>query len=190
MGIHLVDELSFSYHDSTYLVMMEAPDGEFSEEEEEEVIDILASFRVVDEEASAMEENAVYEALQRGDFSHFAGTYKPCDVYNDWYGGGQDISNLILQENGIITGGGSWFHENPYPETKPMSVTKREDGSYLCQVTYVDDYMQEYFLIYPQGVIGENPYGDNDPLLTENVYIQYMVYDGSVMDIIYYKIEN
>lgn len=105
-------------------------------------------------------------------------------------GGGEPISDLFLDKNGIITEGGMWFQTNPYSETKPMSVTKNEDGSYRCQVSYVDEAYQEYFLIYPEGTIGENPYIYNDPFLTENPYIQYMLVDGGVMDIIYYKVEE
>ena len=80
--------------------------------------------------------------------------------------------------------------KNPYPESKPIAVTKNEDGSYKCQVRYKSEDSQDYFVIYPEGVIGENPYIYNDPFLTEHVYIQYMAIDGGVMDIIYYKVEE
>lgn len=188
--IGIYEELSFKYLSSSYMFIAEALDGRFTDEEKEEVLAILASFRVANRQTPAAEEDQIYAALQGGDFSYFAGIYKPCGIYDDWYGGGEPLLNLILQENGIIIGGGMWFDENPYPATEPISVIKREDGSYLCQVTYTDEYLQKYFLIYPQGVIGENPYIYNDPLLTEKVYIQYMVFDGGVGDIIYYKIED
>lgn len=165
-------------------------------ENEQEVIDILSSFRVARKDASKEEKNLVmtddpiYNALANGDYSYFAGTYKACDCYKDLYGGGKEIDDLVLQEDGIISGGGLWYSPVLYPDTKPISVTKQEDGSYLCQVTYHDDKAQNYFVIYPEGVIGKNPYGNNDSLLTTAVYIQYMKIGGGVSDIIYYKIEE
>lgn len=133
------------------------------------------------------EEKELLAAMENGDFSYFAGTYKPCSIYNDWYGGGEDLPNLILNDNGIIIGG---LVYGAYPETEPISVTQYEDGSYQCQVSYLSNQEQAYFLIYPEGVIGENPYAYDDPLLTETPYIQYLSIDGGVSDIIYYKIEE
>jgi hypothetical protein len=133
------------------------------------------------------DEEKIYTALQKGDFSYFAGTYKPCAVYDDLYGGGEHLPDLFLQENGIITGG---LVYGSYPETKPTTVEINEDGSYLCQVHYSSNADQGYFVIYPQGVIGENPYIYNDPFLTDTPYIHYISIDGGVSDIIYYKIEG
>ena len=157
------------------------------------MIDIISSFRVAGsedvttEDRSRPDDDLIYEALQNGDFSYFAGTYMPCEIYHDGYGGGNRLPNLILQEDGVITGG---LVYGTYPDTKPISVTRNEDGSYLCQVTYYSDEKQQYFLIYPEGVVGENPYSDNRSFLLDTVYIQYMSFDGGVMDIIYYKVED
>lgn len=195
------NEFSFDYP-GPYMLIAEAPDGQFTEEEEQEVIAILSSFRVADDGTSAAEENggaweedSILTELQEGDFSYFAGTYRPCGVYRDWYGGGEDIADLILREDGVIVGGGFWYYPDPYPETEPIWVTKNEDGSYRCQVTApgIEDGIvvsQNYFLIYPEGVIGENPYIYNDPTLTKTVYIQYMSQDNGVVDIIYLKVEE
>lgn len=164
-----------------------------SSDEEQEVIDIISSFRVAGsedvttEDRSKPDDDLIYEALQNGDFSYFAGTYMPCEIYHDWYGGGNRLPNLILQEDGVITGG---LVYGTYPDTKPISVTRNEDGSYLCQVTYNNDENQQYFLIYPEGIVGKNPYSDNRSFLLDTVYIQYMSFDGGVMDIIYYKVED
>jgi hypothetical protein len=139
------------------------------------------------QESITSEEEPIYTALQDGDFSYFAGTYERCAVYDDYYGGGEQLPNLILHDNGIITGG---LVFGSYPEMKPISVTLNEDGSYLCQVRYESNANQDYFIIYPQGVIGENPYIYNDPFLTETPYIHYFSFDGGAMDIIYYEIED
>jgi len=156
-------------------------------EEEQEVIAILASFTPSEQKRVPSEKSKILTALQNGDFSYFAGTYERCAVYDDYYGGGEQLPNLILQDNGIVTGGLVFAS---YPETKPISVTLNEDGSYLCQVRYTSNAAQDYFIIYPQGVIGENPYIYNDPFLTETPYIHYFSFDGGALDIIYYEIED
>ena len=162
-----------------------------TEEEEQEVIKILSSFRVGDaaaqKEINVAEDDPIYKALAQGDYSYFAGTYKSYDSYNVNYG--DSISDLVLQGNGIITGGG--FSDlnlsNMYPNTKPISVSKQEDGSYLCQVTYNDNASQNYFVIYPKDVACDNPILKNDTPSENNVYIQYFQLDGGVCDMIYYK---
>lgn len=144
---------------------------------------------VVEQEDSIMTEEEIYNALVNGDYSYFAGTYRVMGYYTDLYGGGEDILDLVLHEDGVITGGGNSNNPNRYSDSKPISVTRQEDGAYKCQVTYNDDASQSYFLIYPTGTIGPNPYIYNDPYLTEKVYIQYMRFDGGVSDIIFYKVE-
>ena len=141
----------------------------------------------VEQDSSISEVEQIYTALQKGDFSYFVGAYEPCGVYHDYYGGGEQLPNLVLQDNGIVLGG---LVYGSYPETKPISVTLNENGSYLCQVRYSSDANQDYFVIYPQGVIGENPYIYNDPFLTDTAYIHYFSIDGGVSDIIYYKIAD
>lgn len=173
------------WYDGLLEFMAEIP-KEITESDKQEIIDILSSFRVSDN----ININPTYAALRNGDFSEFAGTYKAAGVYEEMYGGGEPISDLILDQNGIVTEGGTWFEPELYPKTAPKLVTKNEDGSYKCQVRYESEHDQDYFLIYPKGVIGENPYIYNDPFLTEHVYIQYMSIDGSVMDIIYYEVED
>ncbi len=178
------------WYDGALEFMAEIPNG-ITETDEQEVIDILSSFRVSEVGSNNIEEDATtYTALQKGDFSEYAGTYRAMGVYEDWYGGGEPISDLFLDKDGIITGGGMTFYPEPYPNIKPVEITKNEDGSYKCQVRYEGEDNQDYFLIYPEGTIGENPYIYNDPFLTEHIYIQYMSIDGGVSDIIYYKVED
>lgn len=133
-------------------------------------------------------ENEILADLQSGDFSYFAGTYKAAGIYNDWYGGGEALPDLVLDENGAASE--SDHDHMMYAGTPPTSVTPQEDGSYLCQVLYFDDAAQEYYLIYPEGKIGPNPYVYNDPTLTSKVYIQYVSVGGGVSDIIYIKSED
>lgn len=45
VGIYLDDELSFQYHLSRYIFRADSADGQFTEEEEKEIIGILSSFR-------------------------------------------------------------------------------------------------------------------------------------------------
>ena len=139
------------------------------------------------QDSETPDEDSIYTALQNGDFSCFAGTYERCAMFDDSYGGGERLPNLILQKDGTATGGMVY---GLYLETKPISVTRNEDGSYLCQVSYASEFMQEYFTIYPQGVFGENPYIEKDSFFTETVYIRYIAIDGGISDVIYYQIEG
>lgn len=186
--------IAFDYP-TPYVFFASAPGGQFTEEEETEVINILSSFRALDnafmdEMEEAITEELLNIALNSGDYSYFAGTYEPCGIYNEWYGEGKSIENLVLQENGVITGGGMWYDSSPYPEEEPLFASKQEDGSYLCLVNSDDNGTQSYFLIYPEGTIGDNPYVYNDPFLTERVYIQYITTGDEPLDIIYYKIDE
>lgn len=173
------------WYDGLLVFSVEIPE-KITQKEMQEIIDILSSFRVSDYEDISQ----TFSDLRNGNFSEFAGTYKALEIFEEKYGGGGAISDLVLDQNGIVTGGGSWFETNPYPQVAPSLVTKNEDGSYKCQVMYEDEYNQAYFLIYPEGTIGENPYISDDLFFKEHVYIQYMVIDGSVGDIIYYKVDE
>lgn len=153
-----------------------------------EVVTLDKNGNVIDTEtttagAAQSGDDDLFAQLQRGDFSAFAGTYMPAGIYHDMYGGGQQLPDLILHEDGTISGGlvyGSYSTEKP-------TVIKNEDGSYLCQLFYQDEDYQEYYIIYPEGVIGPNPYIYNDPLLTSSVYIHCFSFDGGALDIIYYR---
>lgn len=183
------EEFSFVYGSSHY--RMEGTLSEWTEKEEQEVIDILSSFRIAGTgNENTEDDDSIYMALQKGDFSEYAGTYRALDIFEDGYGGGEPLSDLYLDNDGIITGGGMWYSPEPYLNTVPTEVTKNEDGSYKCQVSYVDDLHQSYFLIYPEGTIGENTYGYDESFLLCTPYIQYTKFDGGVSDIIYYRTET
>ena len=165
-------------------------------QKEQEIVGILSSFRVSDSTSNAAAEKESPEgdpsctALQNGDFSEFAGTYRPCSIYVDAYGGGGELLDLILYEDGRTADGGPSFDPSPYPQTRPVSVTKKEDGSYLCQVEYLNEDLQSYFLIYPTGMPEGDPCLKDNPSLAGTPCIRYVVLDGGVMDITYHKIEN
>lgn len=136
------------------------------------------------EAAETAEEHDPDDVLN-GDFTFFAGTYKARDEDNDGYGGGEALEDLVLHEDGTITGGGASYQPQFYPETAPISVTKQKDGSYECKVTDYADGVGNTFYIYPVGVAGDE--AESEPFLKDTVYIQYVQEDGGVMDIIYYK---
>ena len=137
--------------------------------------------------------------LLNGDFSDFAGTYKPLDVFHDWYGGGGKIGDLHVDSKGILSGCETYYYERPFPQISPIDVTKNEDGSYHCTITeseYIyDEGIQSNvpvnnicsFDIYPEGVVGENTYGADADFLKGVVYIVYTEIDGGVFDILCYK---
>ena len=120
-----------------------------------------------------------------GDFSEFAGTYKATDNSNNLYGGGLPLRDLELHADGAISGGGTSDNYDMYPNTKPKSITKNEDGSYLCVLTDASDGVENKYYIYPEGTAQEDV-SDQD-YLVENVYIRCIQIDGGVGDIIYYK---
>ncbi|MGN0342903.1 MAG: hypothetical protein ACI4DO_08925 [Roseburia sp.] len=130
-------------------------------------------------------EDEVLNELIDGDFSRFAGTYKARESDNDAYGGGKPLADLELREDGSVLGGGSWYSPNFYPSSKPISVSKNEDGSYLCILADGSDGVEDKYYIYPEGVADDRI--GSDTFLVDTVYIRCVEVDGGVMDIIYYK---
>ena len=155
-----------------------------------------------DKNTSGTTEDDILTALQNGDFSEFAGSYTPLEIFHDWYGGGEKVRNLNLDKDGVITGGGAVYSENPYLAEKPISVTKQEDGSYYCvvQESVIDHYDEQdipewsqygyEFYIYPIGTVGTTLYGADEQFLKDVTYIHYIKIGGGVMDVIYYLDEE
>lgn len=122
-------------------------------------------------------------AMQKGDFSCFAGTYIATPEANTAVGGGEKLNPLELKKNGSLVGGDSYYMEDFYPKTKPVSVEKREDGTYLCTLNE-----NSYYIIYPVGVIEDREYVlENQPYLKDVVYIRCCVFDGGFLDVTYYS---
>ena len=128
------------------------------------------------------------DTLLNFDFSDYAGTYRATDWTNDGYGGGQKLDDLHLSDEGIITGGGSYFSPEPYPAKKPLSVELAEDGSYKCVVNKEEQYSGDIFYIYPEGVC-EDRFKDDEKLV-KGVYIRYVHLDGGVSDKVFYKVDE
>lgn len=193
-AITFYDVCTFNYPSYYLFSVSVGSDITLSEEEEKEIVAILSSFQLVDttntNENNLSEGDSVYEAMKQGDYSYFAGTYRPCDIFHDWYGGGEKVADLVLMNNGMLKDGGMYFQEQPYPQVAPIEVTKQEDGSYLCQLTDENVSPQESYTIYPEGVVGELLYGNDETFLRNTPYIFYLSEgDGGVFDIIYYKVE-
>lgn len=128
------------------------------------------------------------DTLLNFDFSDYAGTYRATDWTNDGYGGGQKLDDLHLSDEGIITGGESYFSPEPYPAKKPLSVELAEDGSYKCVVNEEEQYSGDIFYIYPEGVC-EDRFKDDEKLV-KGVYIRYVHLDGGVSDKVFYKVDE
>lgn len=140
----------------------------------------------VDECTYREEEKAeIIDAVLNGDFSEFAGSYKATERCNDMYGGGQPLANLELHEDGSVSGGGSWYSPEPYASLKPKSITKNDDGSYLCVITDEGDVIENKYYIYPEGIVEERV--SDEKYLVDAVYIRIIQVDGGVSDIIFYK---
>lgn len=122
-------------------------------------------------------------AMQKGDFSCFAGTYIATPEDNDNYGGGEKLNSLELKKNGSLSGGGSYYNENFYPKTTPISVEQKEDGTYLCTLNE-----NSYYIIYPAGVIEDREYVlEKQSYLMDVTYISCFVFDGGVRYVTYYS---
>lgn len=124
----------------------------------------------------------VLAAMQKGDFSYFAGTYIATSGSNDNYGGGKKLNPLELKKDGSVSGGGSYYSSNSFPEATPASVEKKEDGSYVC--TWDEN---KYYIIYPVGVIDEmDAKVANQSYLKDIVYIRCVRVGGGVFAPIYH----
>lgn len=122
-------------------------------------------------------------AMQKGDFSCFAGTYIATPEANDAVGGGEKLNPLELKKDGSLSGGGSYYMEEFYLKTAPISVEKEDDGTYVCTL---DE--NSYYIIYPVGVIEDREYVlENQSYLKDAVYIRCFVFDGGVLDVTYYS---
>ena len=182
------ERMKFEY-DTFYSFVARAPLWGFKEEEEKEVIKILSSFRLADSKEvinETIDNNAIFEQLQKGDFSYYAGTYIPVYSYNS-------ETDIILQDNGIVKGGHGDYYT--FPEIIPENITKKEDGTYLCQLTYGNEYEQSYYIIYPPGVVKDAfEYAEhiieNKVLLEEAFFIYYVQIDGGVGDCLYYRLPD
>lgn len=182
------EKVKFEY-DTFYSFVASAPFGGFKEEEEKEIIKILSSFRLADgkkEINETVDNTAIFEQLQKGDFSYYAGTYKPVYSYSS-------ETDIIIQDNGVVIGGHGDYYT--FPEIIPENVTKKEDGTYLCQLTYENENMQSYYIIYPPGIVKDTFYHaehiiENKVLLEEAVFIYYVQLDGGVGDCLYYRLPD
>ncbi len=63
-------------------------------------------------------------------------------------------------------------------------MTEEAGGFFRC-VEVQNGSVMEYFDIFPAGVKSDNPYFENDPALTDNVYIHHVRMGGGVEAEIY-----
>lgn len=118
-----------------------------------------------------LETTLILEKLQKGDFSAFSGIYKATKWCNDGYGGGKSLQDLVLHANGVVTGGGSWYMPEFYPDTAPISVVANEEGAYVCQWDKFGSYDICRYTIYPEGVIDGWMEECGEYYLKDTVYI-------------------
>lgn len=144
----------------------------------------------VEEEKSISKENISSDGtltnLLNGDFSEFSGSYVATKESIDAMGGGQELNDLILKNDGSLSGGSSHYSKEFYPQTKPTSISKNADGSYTCKFTE-----NSYYTIYPKGIIEDREYvKENQLYLKDTVYINCIVVDGGVLNATYYLETN
>lgn len=164
------------------------------------VLVLLVSAMMLPVQASAAQDEML-ERLQAGDFSFFAGTYTPDKKFENGYGGGHPLPDLVLDNDGNLTGKLTSY-TNPV-NLKPISVTKNKDGSYTCFIRDLSGYNiddiwtegAEVYVIFPVGVPDFSPMYEaaggthmSYESDTDSIRITYAVYSaGGVMEILYYN---
>lgn len=138
--------------------------------------------------------NAVEIGPVAGDFSEYAGTYRAEATMAETYG--VQCPDLVLHEDGSITGGGFYgYGDHPFPTTPPVSVEEVSDGTYSCFIVYIPetgteeyyDGYQEGYTIYPPGISDYcSEYMGTDISMTR---LEYGYVDGGVINILYRKID-
>ena len=67
------------------------------------------------------------------EFAKFAGRYQATEEANAAYGDGENLLDLeVMQDGSVSKGGTADSRPDFYRSDKPRSITKMEDGSYLC----------------------------------------------------------
>lgn len=107
-----------------------------------------------------------------GVLADYAGTYTAYPSSRSAY---YELGDITLDENGVITGGQSYFSHN----TTPASVTCQDDGS--IRVVFTED---EFYTVYPPGVTPAPQSSDAD---TSVANLAYYYCDGGVMMPLYHK---
>lgn len=176
--------LSFWYGGNVSLIAHPPRNGgEFTEQEVQEVMAILTSFRI-----SSSKDLGI-------DFSALAGTYIP--YFEMEYEG---ASNLTLFEDGSIIGTTKYGNGDAYPLTssgeKPLSVVMNEDGSYTCILSWQKDFPSpgdlahtEYRILPPN--VPSFFWMSTEPDLNDGkTRIYYNHSGGGVNGILYYKADE
>ena len=130
-------------------------------------------------------EEAGSEAVEEQDeevmreFAKFAGRYQATEEANAAYGDGENLLDLeVMQDGSVSKGGTADSRPDFYRSDKPRSITKMEDGSYLC----VFDAKSKYYL-YPKGTAEVKL--EDDEYWVNTVYIHFLQFDEETLDIIY-----
>lgn len=154
-------------------------------ETEERSYTLDGSTLIVEEDGNKSEfpKRVSDDPLLNGDFSSLAGSYKATDMSNNNYGGGEPLNDLVLGSDGSITGGNATYTDSFFPTGAPKLVTKTNIGTYECVIT-----PDAIYTIYPEGV-AQLIYMEDEAYsyLVDSVYINCFVYDGGVMDSVYYQ---
>lgn len=183
-------EDSFDHY--TGYVQFKAQGTDLTDQEAQEVIRILASLHV-DENASveppsSVTADPVLAALQSGDFSAFAGTYKADPEKAMLYD--CNAPDLILNTDGTLSGGGMVFSWDPAgipeetpPDNAPIDIRETIPGAFDC-ILWEESGGQGniYYTLFPVGVPSGNANED-----TDKVRLYYVCAAGGVFDMDYTK---
>ncbi|MCR5195456.1 MAG: hypothetical protein K6D38_04005 [Pseudobutyrivibrio sp.] len=101
------------------------------------------------------------DPVLNGDFSEYAGFYKPTDKSNSDFGNGDKIVDVEIHEDGSITGGHPVDGNTLIKQVAPSFILEEPSGGYTCLFTdkdSVEDFNQGKYLsytIYPADSVPE-----------------------------------
>lgn len=133
---------------------------------------------------------------EEGNFAEFAGTYRADAAMVESYG--VQCPDLVLHEDGTITGGGFLYGWDPayddhFAGNAPISVEEYENGAFYCRVVYrppsgnedFNDGYEESYTLYPAGVST----GRSDKEDIHTVRLLYLIGGPGAIDMIYTRID-
>ncbi len=153
------------------------------ESKDYEIKDGVLTFTGADDKQEYTKKDETDPVLN-GDFSEYAGFYKPTDTSNKEYGDGDKIVDLEIHEDGSITGCYPVSGNTLIKQVAPAFVMKESYGAYTCLFAdkdSIEDFNQGKYLeytIYPASSVPENLRKESGA--ADKVHISLRKIDGEV----------
>ena len=129
------------------------------------------------------------ENKNTGLLAGYTGTYTPYENFHNWYGGGERLHDITLEESGMVTGGGTSWGPIDGNGLEPSQILQNEDDS--IEITFSG--CPAVYTVYPAGVVPDgyaSDYTDDywqGELDLSKIHILYLYIDGGVKEILYHN---